>query len=292
MAALLANPRRRDPRSRRWKRSSTGAEDIEALACAAGAARPICRHAPSARIAAFVGAALLEQPGGRSGLDEETRTHLNRRLRKRLRRATTAAMAPSPRRPRRWPSPFATASWTMNSSRTWRPRPGNADMVIVALGDFGAAAAADGAPHLSRRVRPSRWWRWSGMRSFSMRVAFKIQTFVMRLPAGELLPARDGMDFPLTEDEMRWHLSYFDIACFGRGPTSPSAETWAVKPGAPLTLVSAKPASVKAARRAALAALDLEFDVGDAEFVRPGDQRRRSLPSHAADRSFGCQRHR
>ncbi|MEJ0042481.1 MAG: DUF2336 domain-containing protein [Rhizomicrobium sp.] len=45
-----------------------------------------------------------------------------------------------------------------------------------------------------------------------MRLAFKIQSFVMKLPAGELLPARAGVHFPMTEDEMRWHLGYFDVA--------------------------------------------------------------------------------
>jgi hypothetical protein len=33
----------------------------------------------------------------------------------------------------------------------------------------------------------------------------------MHLPAHELLPARGGTDFPLNEDEMRWHLAYFDV---------------------------------------------------------------------------------
>jgi hypothetical protein len=27
-----------------------------------------------------------------------------------------------------------------------------------------------------------------------------------------VLPARDGVDFPLTEAEMRWHLSYFGVS--------------------------------------------------------------------------------
>jgi hypothetical protein len=45
----------------------------------------------------------------------------------------------------------------------------------------------------------------------SMRVAFKVQSLVMRLKGGELLPARDGVDFPLSEDEMLWHLNYFGI---------------------------------------------------------------------------------
>ena len=35
--------------------------------------------------------------------------------------------------------------------------------------------------------------------------------YVMKLPAHELLPARGGTNFPLSKEEMRWHLSYFDI---------------------------------------------------------------------------------
>ena len=45
-----------------------------------------------------------------------------------------------------------------------------------------------------------------------MRTAFKLQTYMMRLLAHELLPARGGVHFPLSKEEMRWHLDYFDIA--------------------------------------------------------------------------------
>ena len=45
----------------------------------------------------------------------------------------------------------------------------------------------------------------------SMRVAFKIQTFIMKLPTRDILPARGGVGFPLTKEEMRWHLNYFNI---------------------------------------------------------------------------------
>ena len=42
------------------------------------------------------------------------------------------------------------------------------------------------------RAQP-HWWRWSGMHGLSMRVAFKIQTFVMKLPAsGAVAGARRG----------------------------------------------------------------------------------------------------
>ena len=46
----------------------------------------------------------------------------------------------------------------------------------------------------------------------SMRVAFKIQTGIMKLSSRDLLPARGGIGFPLTKEEMRWHLGYFDIS--------------------------------------------------------------------------------
>ena len=45
----------------------------------------------------------------------------------------------------------------------------------------------------------------------SMRVAFKIQTSVMKLPGHALLPARGGVGFPLTPEEMSWQLSCFGI---------------------------------------------------------------------------------
>ena len=61
----------------------------------------------------------------------------------------------------------------------------------------------------SRSAKPVTALVWHA--KLSMRVAFKIQSFVMKLTAGELLPARAGVHFPMTEDEMRWHLGYFDV---------------------------------------------------------------------------------
>ena len=34
----------------------------------------------------------------------------------------------------------------------------------------------------------------------------------MKLSCRDLLPARGGVGFPLTKEEMRWHLGFFDIA--------------------------------------------------------------------------------
>lgn len=45
----------------------------------------------------------------------------------------------------------------------------------------------------------------------NMRTAYNIQVTVMRLSADQLMPARDGTEFPMSEEEMRWHLSYVGL---------------------------------------------------------------------------------
>jgi len=63
---------------------------------------------------------------------------------------------------------------------------------------------------LSRSAKALTAIAWKA--GLPMRISFKIQTLLLKLHADELLPARAGVDFPLGEDEMRWHLSYFGFA--------------------------------------------------------------------------------
>jgi hypothetical protein len=85
---------------------------------------------------------------------------------------------------------------------------GQRDIVIEAL-----ALLADAQRSVIERIFSSRSSKaitalaWKA--GLSMRIGFKIQTMLLKLPADELLPARAGVDFPLSEEEMRWHLSYF-----------------------------------------------------------------------------------
>ncbi len=122
---------------------------------------------------------------------------------------------------------------------------------------------ADGAqdPGIRHSAKPLVALVWHA--HLSMRMAFKIQTFVMKLPARELLPARGGVNFPLSKEEMRWHLSYFDIAALKVGLSRTQAGR--VRYGRhsrcqPLVRrCAAKPASAKPRCGAIGAALDLEF---------------------------------
>jgi len=204
VAALLVNP---DARLRKetLDRIVAEAEEISAwhmpLALRADLSARAIR-----RIAGLAGAAIIERLAARHDLSDATRQHLNRELRARL--ATDSgesAAAPADA------VAAAKAQGQLDSAFVERAaQAGQREQVVLAL-----AALAHVTDRTVRRIlaassaKPLVALVWHA--HLSMRVAFKIQTCVMRLPAHELLPARGGVGFPLTKDEMRWHLIYFDI---------------------------------------------------------------------------------
>jgi uncharacterized protein (DUF2336 family) len=155
------------------------------------------------RLASFVGSALIDALADRSGLDESTKAHLKSKLeqRQRTEAAAEAAVVEAARKAGTLNEAFVAEAVEECRKET----------VVRAL-----SVLAKTDETTVRRVLESRSakgatalvWR-AGL---SMRVAFKLQTQVMRLAGPELLPARRGIDFPLTDDEMRWHLGYFGIA--------------------------------------------------------------------------------
>lgn len=50
---------------------------------------------------------------------------------------------------------------------------------------------------------------WKG--GLSMRTALEIQKTTGRVPRPDLVLARNGVDFPMDVEEMRWHLQFFDV---------------------------------------------------------------------------------
>jgi uncharacterized protein (DUF2336 family) len=174
------------------------------------------------RLASFVGTALLENLAALGDLDEGTRTVLKRRLRTRLQEGDGRKTAV--------PDAVQIVSLAVDGGYLNGEfveevaDGGNKEAVIAAL-----ATLARVPPQTVRRIINAHSakaiialiWR-AGL---SMRIAFKIQVFVMRLTPNECLAARNGKDFPLSEDEMRWQLNYFDVPLSESMATSPSAET-------------------------------------------------------------------
>ncbi|HRE61146.1 MAG TPA: DUF2336 domain-containing protein [Micropepsaceae bacterium] len=160
------------------------------------------------RIAGFVGASLLQTLSTRASLDAETAQHIGIRLRERLseEKALTArdedAEGEVERAAKRGAldDGFVAAAAEAGSKAT----------VICALARLNrlpSAAIERIFAARSAKAITALVWR-AGL---PMRVAMKIQTFLLKLTQREMVFARAGVGFPLSEDEMRWHLSYFGI---------------------------------------------------------------------------------
>ncbi len=156
------------------------------------------------RIAGFVSAALIEILAERNKLDAKTRTILRQKMQDRLDGdgdlGNAAAVVAARHREGTLDDRFLITA----------AQDGQREILVHALGRL-AGAPLDVVHKIfdSRLAKPLTALVWRA--GLSMRVAFKIQSLVLRLPAPDLLPAREGVGFPLTDDEMRWHLSYFGL---------------------------------------------------------------------------------
>jgi uncharacterized protein (DUF2336 family) len=164
------------------------------------------------RIATFVGAALLERLAARHNLDDETRQLLTKQLRGRIDSGADPAK-PEVRAPD-YSSDGVAVAWKEgrldDSFIEGAILAGRRETVICAVATLARIPEETARRVLqsgSAKAITSLVWR-AGL---SMRIAFKIQSHLLRLPPGDLLPARGGVHFPLSDEEMRWHLSYFGV---------------------------------------------------------------------------------
>jgi uncharacterized protein (DUF2336 family) len=161
------------------------------------------------RIGGFVGAALLEQLMERGDLSETTRAHLGRRVRARLDQREGDPESPQSAADI---VSAARAAGTLDDAFVENVAlSANREVVTLALAALAQVPEAKVRKILAQRsAKPLVALVWRA--HLSMRTAFKIQSFVMKLSGHELLPAKGGVNFPLSKEEMRWHLAYFDIS--------------------------------------------------------------------------------
>ncbi|HWY60854.1 MAG TPA: DUF2336 domain-containing protein [Rhizomicrobium sp.] len=211
VAALLVNPDAKI-RKQTLERVVDDAEEIESwhlpLALRADLSARAIR-----RIAGFVGAAIIERLAARQNLSAATRTHLNRQLRLRLEEKSDdkdAAAAAAGRVANAKANGVLDASFIEDAALA-----GQRECVILAIAELARVSDTNVRRILAcGRAQPLVALAWRA--SLPMRIAFKIQTFVMKLPAQALLPARGGVGYPLTPEEMSWQLSCFGIALGAR----------------------------------------------------------------------------
>ncbi|MEJ0028019.1 MAG: DUF2336 domain-containing protein [Rhizomicrobium sp.] len=208
IAALLANPDARI-RDKTLDDIAAQAEKIQSWHVPLVLRADLSKRA-ILRIATFVGSSLIEQLVTRYGLDADIEHQLNKELRARLAEEARPASSATDLAVRDVAA--ARAGGKLDEAFVEQAaNAGQRDAVALALAELARVPDATVRKILaSRSAKPLVALVWHAR--LSMRLAFKIQSFVMKLPAGELLPARAGVHFPMTEDEMRWHLGYFDVA--------------------------------------------------------------------------------
>jgi uncharacterized protein (DUF2336 family) len=206
VAALLVNP---DAKIRKdtMDRIIEQAEDIQAWQMPLALRADLSARAVR-RIGSLVGASILERLAARNDLSDATRIHLNRELRARLAEVppdadtiSPADMVAAARKDGRLDGAFVEQA----------AQAGQREIVALALAGLANCNEQIVKKILSAgNAKPLVALVWHT--HLSMRVAFKIQTFVMKLPSRDILPARGGIGFPLSKEEMRWHLNYFNIS--------------------------------------------------------------------------------
>lgn len=206
VAALLVNP---DAKIRKdtLDRVIAQAEEIESWQMPLVMRADLSARAVR-RLARFVGAAMIELLAARNDLSEATREQLSRRLRTQLDQPAASAE----------PEGASQAVAEAKASRSLDDAfvenaalTGKRETVILALSELTHVPEAIVRKIVGQRsAKPLVSLVWHA--HLSMRTAFRIQTALMRLPGHELLPAKNGVNFPLSKEEMRWHLSYFGIA--------------------------------------------------------------------------------
>jgi len=159
------------------------------------------------RISSFVSRSLLETLANRHGLDDETRDLLKSRLQSRL-EGPAKEEAPA--------GPLAAIKRAHEEGRLGDDEVMEAATLQQRDGVALALSCLSGAPlervdavlkSKSGRAVTALCWR-AGL---SMRTALEVERHIALVEKAHLLLPRAGTDFPLDEEEMRWHLDYFDI---------------------------------------------------------------------------------
>ncbi|PWR22666.1 DUF2336 domain-containing protein [Zavarzinia aquatilis] len=162
------------------------------------------------RIAGFVASSLVDQLMTRNDLDEETAATLARRVRERVaagehelpRRAFDELLAEVAAMERAGHLDEAEIEKAIDGGRR--------DFVIAAFCvRSGMRPAAVRQVLGCRLAKPvcALVWR-SGL---SMRLAVKVQRQIALIPQSGLIHARGGTNYPLTPEEMSWHLEFFSL---------------------------------------------------------------------------------
>lgn len=159
------------------------------------------------RIATFVSRSLIDELGSKHGLDEDTSLWLKARAQAAIESEETGEGKPL----------------TVEAIQTAFEQGRLGDEIVTGAATLShrqpvvsALSLLAGVPvHMVETVIDSQSGRgitalcWKA--GLAMRTALAVQTHIAHVPSGNLVLPREGIDYPLQENEIRWHLQYFGI---------------------------------------------------------------------------------
>jgi uncharacterized protein (DUF2336 family) len=159
------------------------------------------------RIASFVASALIDALSRRNGLDEQTSVTLKRKFVERSQAEAKAGGEPDAARAVEAARLAGTLDDAFVAAAAEACQKDTVVRALAVLAKVDESVARRILESGSAKAATALAWK-AGL---SMRIAFKLQNSVMRLKGCEQLPARGGVDYPMGEQEMRWHLGVFGI---------------------------------------------------------------------------------
>ncbi|MEM9121969.1 MAG: DUF2336 domain-containing protein [Pseudomonadota bacterium] len=161
------------------------------------------------RIAGFVASSLVSELARRHELDAATENLIKRKVRLRIDEAgfedhesadpTAAAEVEA-----------AAAEGRLNADFVAEAiEAGNRALTVSAIARL-AGYPEDRVNRILRSSSPKGVVSLAWKAGLPMRNALPLQSGIAKLKPSDILQARDGVDYPMTEDEMTWHLTYFE----------------------------------------------------------------------------------
>lgn len=158
------------------------------------------------RIATFVSRSLIEELRRTHDLDKETVDWLKARAQSRIEEGDEAP-EPAPRENIREAYAAGRLGDEMVMEAATTSQRASVVLALSLLSGIPVKGIEEVMAAQSGRGIAALCWR-AGL---SMRTALAIQTYVARVPKANLVLPREGIAYPMDEDEMRWHLQYFGI---------------------------------------------------------------------------------
>ncbi|USG61756.1 DUF2336 domain-containing protein [Sneathiella marina] len=205
VAALLANPSAK-------VREETLDEIIDQAETVADLHEPLAMRLDLSlravrRIAGFVGASLVEKLARKRNLSPDVEADLKQIVRSRIDKAEEISALQEPGSALTAEALWATG--TLDEERlTDAIKEKDHSFVATSLSlmtGFSQEKIQTMMEARNGKIVTSLCWK-AGL---SMRLAFKIQTKIAHVPRQEIVNARNGIEFPFTEEEMNWQLSFY-----------------------------------------------------------------------------------